>query len=91
MTKPILEALFCKTICKETSFMNENVCLSFQCKEQSKAALEAACLTVENAGKGGGVYPEVLFTVARHWYELYLVSLKFICRKFQFVTLSFHH
>nr|XP_018897398.1 PREDICTED: zinc finger SWIM domain-containing protein 8 [Bemisia tabaci] len=47
-----------------------------QCKEQSKAALEAACLTVENAGKGGGVYPEVLFTVARHWYELYLQTLK---------------
>lgn len=34
--------------------------------------LERACLTVENAAKGGGVYPEVLFQVARYWYELYL-------------------
>jgi len=33
--------------------------------------LEKACLTVENAAKGGGVYPEVLFDVARQWYSLY--------------------
>jgi hypothetical protein len=43
-----------------------------QCKEQSDRMLERACLTVENAAKGGGVYPEVLFQVARYWYELYL-------------------
>lgn len=43
-----------------------------QCKEQSDQMLERACLTVENAAKGGGVYPEVLFQVARYWYELYL-------------------
>ncbi|XP_058443188.1 zinc finger SWIM domain-containing protein 8 homolog [Malaya genurostris] len=43
-----------------------------QCKEQSDRMLERSCLTVENAAKGGGVYPEVLFQVARYWYELYL-------------------
>lgn len=43
-----------------------------QCKEQSDMMLERACITVENAAKGGGVYPEVLFQVARYWYELYL-------------------
>uniref|UniRef100_A0A1A9W8J2 SWIM-type domain-containing protein n=1 Tax=Glossina brevipalpis TaxID=37001 RepID=A0A1A9W8J2_9MUSC len=42
-----------------------------QCKEQSDQMLERACITVENAAKGGGVYPEVLFQVARYWYELY--------------------
>lgn len=43
-----------------------------QCKEQSDYMLERACITVENAAKGGGVYPEVLFQVARYWYELYM-------------------
>ncbi|XP_037296469.1 zinc finger SWIM domain-containing protein 8 [Manduca sexta] len=47
-----------------------------QCKEQSDAMLERACLTVEEAAKAerdrGGVYPEVLYTVARYWHELYL-------------------
>ncbi|VEN45544.1 unnamed protein product, partial [Callosobruchus maculatus] len=43
-----------------------------QCKEQSDEMLEHACLTVENAAKGGGVYPEVLFQVAKYWYELYI-------------------
>lgn len=43
-----------------------------QCKEQSDRMLERACITVENAAKSGGVYPEVLFQVARYWYELYL-------------------
>jgi len=33
--------------------------------------LEKSCLTVESAAKGGGVYPEVLFDVARQWYSLY--------------------
>lgn len=33
--------------------------------------LEKACLTVEAAAKGGGVYPEVLFDVARQWFTLY--------------------
>ncbi|KAJ9580171.1 hypothetical protein L9F63_004188, partial [Diploptera punctata] len=42
-----------------------------QCKEQSDLMLEHSCLTVENAAKGGGVYPEVLFQVAKYWYELY--------------------
>lgn len=38
--------------------------------------LEKACVTVEHTAKGGGVYPEVLFQVAKYWYELYLrVSL----------------
>ncbi|XP_031334214.1 zinc finger SWIM domain-containing protein 8-like [Photinus pyralis] len=43
-----------------------------QCKEQSEIMLEHACLTVESAAKGGGVYPEVLFQVAKYWYELYV-------------------
>lgn len=43
-----------------------------QCKEQSDAMLERACLTVEGAAKGGGVYPEVLYTVARYWHELFV-------------------
>ncbi|XP_050312760.1 zinc finger SWIM domain-containing protein 8 homolog [Anthonomus grandis grandis] len=43
-----------------------------QCKEQSDDMLEHACLTVESAAKGGGVYPEVLFQVAKYWYELYI-------------------
>lgn len=42
-----------------------------QCKEQSEFMLERSCLTVENAAKGGGVYPEVLFQVAKYWYDLY--------------------
>lgn len=43
-----------------------------QCKEQSEIMLEHSCLTVETAAKGGGVYPEVLFQVAKYWYELYI-------------------
>lgn len=42
-----------------------------QCKEQSRSMLERACLAVESAAKGGGVYPEVLFDVAKRWAELY--------------------
>jgi hypothetical protein len=47
-------------------------CYWLQCKEQSDLMLEHSCLTVENAAKGGGVYPEVLFQVAKYWYELYM-------------------
>lgn len=47
-----------------------------QCKEQSSDMLERACLAVESAAKGGGVYPEVLFEVARKWFELYEESLQ---------------
>lgn len=32
--------------------------------------LERACQAVEQAAEGGGVFPEVLFEVARHWYEM---------------------
>lgn len=42
-----------------------------QCKESSDAMLQEACLAVEVAAKGGGVCPEVLFHVARKWYELF--------------------
>lgn len=42
-----------------------------QCKEQSVSMIEAACQAVESAAKEGGVYPEVLFDVAKRWYELY--------------------
>lgn len=40
-----------------------------------QAMLERACLAVESAAKGGGVYPEVLFHVAKLWYELYEKSM----------------
>ena len=50
---------------------NEIARAILQCKEQSDSMLEKACLAVENAATGGGVYPEVMFDVARHWCELY--------------------
>lgn len=37
--------------------------------------LEKACIAVEEAAKGGGVYPEVLFEVAHQWYWLYEQSV----------------
>ena len=42
-----------------------------QCKEQGSELLEQACTAVEKAAGGGGVYPEVLFEVAKHWEYLY--------------------
>ncbi|XP_065577642.1 zinc finger SWIM domain-containing protein 8 homolog isoform X2 [Artemia franciscana] len=42
-----------------------------QCKEQNDEMLERACLNVESAAKGGAVHPEVLFLVAKKWFELY--------------------
>ncbi|XP_026286597.1 zinc finger SWIM domain-containing protein 8 homolog isoform X2 [Frankliniella occidentalis] len=51
---------------------NEITRAILQCKEQSDQMLEQSCLTVETAAKGGGVYPEVLFQVARYWYELFM-------------------
>ncbi|KHN87654.1 Zinc finger SWIM domain-containing protein 8 [Toxocara canis] len=45
-----------------------------QCKEQSSEMLEKACKAVEQAAEKDGVYPEVLFKVARHWYELFCES-----------------
>lgn len=50
---------------------NEIQTAILQCKDQSDQMLERACLRVEHAAKGGGVYPEVLFRVAHYWYELY--------------------
>ncbi|XP_071492613.1 zinc finger SWIM domain-containing protein 8-like [Diadema antillarum] len=38
-----------------------------QCKEQDVMMLQKACLAVESAAKGGDVYPEVLFNVAKQW------------------------
>lgn len=38
---------------------------------QDNVMLEKACMAVEEAAKGGGVYPEVLFEVAHQWYWLY--------------------
>ena len=47
-----------------------------QCKEQTGSnMLEKACLAVEKAATGGGVYPEVLFEVARHWFEVWKKSV----------------
>lgn len=34
--------------------------------------MEIACLTAEMAAKGGGVNPEVLFSIAKHWFDLYM-------------------
>ncbi|XP_063047983.1 zinc finger SWIM domain-containing protein 8 isoform X2 [Engraulis encrasicolus] len=42
-----------------------------QVREQDNVMLEKACMAVEEAAKGGGVYPEVLFEVAHQWYWLY--------------------
>eukprot|EP00095_Tigriopus_kingsejongensis_P011250 maker-scaffold550_size154339-snap-gene-0.21 protein:Tk11250 transcript:maker-scaffold550_size154339-snap-gene-0.21-mRNA-1 annotation:"zinc finger swim domain-containing protein 8" len=42
-----------------------------QCNEQSVQMLEKACLAVEKASASGGVPPEVIFEVARHWYRLF--------------------
>ena len=33
--------------------------------------LEKACEAVEKAARSGGVFPEVMFEVAKHWYELH--------------------
>ncbi|XP_077438005.1 zinc finger SWIM domain-containing protein 8 isoform X2 [Vanacampus margaritifer] len=57
-----------------------------QCKEQcpmetrrrasmDNMMLEKACMAVEEAAKGGGVYPEVLFEVAHQWHWLYEHSI----------------
>lgn len=41
--------------------------------------MEIACLTVEMAAKSGGVFPEVLFGIAKHWFDLYIrVSVFYI-------------
>merc|ERR1719450_281009 len=50
---------------------NEIARAILQCKEQSDSMLEKSCMAVENAATGGGVYPEVMFDVARHWFDLY--------------------
>ncbi|XP_069030835.1 zinc finger SWIM domain-containing protein 8 isoform X3 [Embiotoca jacksoni] len=42
---------------------------------QDNVMLEKACMAVEEAAKGGGVYPEVLFEVAHQWYWLYEQSM----------------
>ena len=42
-----------------------------QCKEHGSELLEQACKAVESAADGGGVYPEVLFEVAKLWEHLY--------------------
>lgn len=47
------------------------------CKEHSSEMLEEACLAVEQVAKAGGeLNPEVLFHVARKWYDLYETSLR---------------
>ena len=46
-----------------------------QCKEESDTMLEKACEAVEKAARGGGVYPDVMFEVAKHWYDLYNKNL----------------
>ncbi|XP_043461539.1 zinc finger SWIM domain-containing protein 8 homolog isoform X1 [Leptopilina heterotoma] len=64
-------ALSCLSHCHALN-PNEIQRAILQCKEQGEEMLEKACITVENTAKKGGVYPEVLFQVAKYWYELYL-------------------
>ncbi|XP_015771685.1 PREDICTED: zinc finger SWIM domain-containing protein 8-like isoform X2 [Acropora digitifera] len=42
-----------------------------QCREEDSQLLDQACQAVESAALGGGVYPEVLFNVAKHWFYLH--------------------
>lgn len=42
-----------------------------QCREEDPQLLDQACQAVESAARGGGVYPEVLFDVAKHWFHLH--------------------
>ena len=42
-----------------------------QCREEDVQLLDSGCQAVECAARGGGVYPEVLFEVARHWFYLH--------------------
>ena len=46
------------------------------CKEQDTGMLERACSAVENAGRHGGVQPELLFHIAREWHYLHEESQK---------------
>lgn len=46
------------------------------CKEQNNGMLERACSAVENAGRNGGVQPELLFHIAREWHYLHEESIK---------------
>jgi hypothetical protein len=46
-----------------------------QCKEENDWMLEKACEAVEKAARGGGVYPDVMFEVAKHWFDLYNKNL----------------
>ena len=45
-----------------------------QCREEDSQLLDQACQAVESAARGGGVYPEVLFDVAKHWFYLHETS-----------------
>jgi len=40
--------------------------------------MEIACLTVEMAAKSGDVCADVLFSVAKHWFDLYMRVIYFI-------------
>ncbi|XP_056464985.1 zinc finger SWIM domain-containing protein 8 isoform X2 [Gadus chalcogrammus] len=52
-----------------------SVCQSHSYQPSDNTMLEKACMAVEEAAKGGGVYPEVLFEVAHQWYWLYEQSV----------------
>ena len=45
----------------------------YQCKEQSRDMLEKACLAVETAAEGGGVFPEV--RLVKEIEKKYLINL----------------
>ncbi|XP_050442654.1 zinc finger SWIM domain-containing protein 8 homolog isoform X2 [Adelges cooleyi] len=52
--------------------LNEITRAILQCKEQNEHMMEIALLYVEMSAKNGGVFPEVLFSVAKHWFDLYI-------------------
>ena len=52
-------------------FQNEIQRAIQQCKEQSFSMLERSLNAVEKASADGGVYPEVMFEVGRHWCYLF--------------------
>lgn len=62
----MLECYFKPCLRKDPPPLNP-LCSSFQ----DNLMLEKACMAVEEAAKGGGVYPEVLFEVAHQWFWLY--------------------
>uniref|UniRef100_A0A915EH90 Zinc finger SWIM domain-containing protein 8 n=1 Tax=Ditylenchus dipsaci TaxID=166011 RepID=A0A915EH90_9BILA len=60
----VLQKAYALTVVESTKALD-------QCKEHSCMLLQEACLSVEKAAEKDGVYPEVLFKVANHWFNLH--------------------